>query len=239
MNIQEKISEWIAENVKSSGAKGAVLGLSGGLDSSATALLCKKALGERVLGLIMPCHSNPQDIEHAKLLADKFKIETETIDLTETYDNLVKNLPPGNKISLANLKPRLRMLTLYYFANLKGFLVTGTGNKTELSLGYSTKNGDGASDILPLGGLYKTQIKELSRELSIPQEILDKPPSAGLWPNQTDEKELGMPYQELDRILQALEEKKTEGLDHDKLQRVKEMIRKSKHKREVPPICRL
>ncbi len=237
--IPEKISEWIAERVKSAGAKGAVLGLSGGLDSSVTAVLCKKALDENVLGLLMPCHSDPKDLEHAKLITEKFNIKTETIDLSEAYDTIARSLPEGDQISRANIKPRLRMLTLYYFANLKKYLVVGTGNKTELLIGYLTKHADSAADILPLGDLFKTQVIELARELGIPDEIINKSPSAGLWKGQYDEKELGITYGELDRILEALENNKTQGLDPDKLKQVKDMIKKSKHKREVPPVCRL
>ncbi len=221
----EKISEWIAEKVKSAGAKGVVLGLSGGLDSSVTAVLCKKALGSNVLALLMPCHSNPKDLEHATLLAKKFGIETETIDLTEIYDKILQSLPKGDKIPLANIKPRLRMLTLYYFANLKKYLVVGTGNKTELLTGYLTKHADSAADILPLGDLFKTQVIELARELGIPDEITGKPPSAGLWKGQHDEKELGITYGELDRILEALENNKTQGLDPDRIKQVRDMIK--------------
>lgn len=238
-NCPERISGWIAKMVKSSGAKGIVLGMSGGLDSSVAAVLCRMALGRNVLGLIMPCHSNQGDSIHALLLAKKFRIKTETIDLTETYGTLLKTLPEGNRVPLANIKPRLRMLTLYYFANLKRYLVVGTGNKSEILLGYATKHGDSASDMLPLGGLYKTQVRELARELGIPGEIMDKSPSAGLWPGQTDEGEMGIPYEELDRILMALENGNVKGLDPDKLQRVRAMIGKSRHKREVPAVCSL
>ena len=238
-NISERISGWIAERAKSAGARGVVLGLSGGLDYSVTAILCEKTLGEEVLALFMPCHSDHQDLEHAKMLAEKFGIRTETIDLTETYNTITRSLPKGDRIAKANIKPRLRMLTLYYFANLHKYLVVGTGNKTEILTGYSTKYGDSAADLLPLGGLYKTQVTDLAIKLGIPREIIDKEPSAGLWPNQTDEKEMGIAYEELDRILEAIEKNNTKDLDQDKLQRVKDMINKSEHKREAPPICKV
>lgn len=238
-NCLERIQEWIKEKVDEAKLEGIVLGLSGGLDSSVAAVLCKKALRDRVLALLMPCHSDPQDLEHAKLVAGKFGIRTETIDLTESYETVLKSLPEGDKLARANLKPRLRMLTLYYFANLNRYLVAGTGNKTELSLGYFTKHGDGAMDILPLGGLFKTQVIELAGKLEIPSEIKNKPPSAGLWLGQRDEAELGMPYEELDRILKALEKGETRGLNPARLERVRELVKKSQHKRGVPPVCRL
>lgn len=235
----EKISKWIAERVKEAGAKGVVLGMSGGIDSSVVAVLCRRALGKNALALLMPCHSEPEDMEHAKLVAKRFGIETKIIDLTETYDSIVKKLPGGDKISLANIKPRLRMLTLYYFANLHNYLVAGTSNKTEILTGYVSKYGDSAVDMEPIGDLYKNQVIELARQLDIQDEIISKTPSAGLWKGQTDEGELGIPYKDLDRILDALENNSTGGLDPGKVRKVKDMIRKSRHKREVPPICRL
>lgn len=246
-NCPERISGWIKNKVDEADAKGVVLGLSGGLDSSVTAVLCKKALGENVLGLIVPCHSDPQDLRHAKLVADKFKIKTQTIDLTETYDTIVKNLPSGNKTSLANIKPRLRMLTLYYFANLRKYLVVGTGNKSELKVGYFTRYGDGGVDLLPIGDLYKTQIIKLACKLGIPKEIIEKSPSAGLWLHQRDEDELGVKYHELDTILHYLLELGTEpkdvvnksGLSYKKVKRVLSLMRKNRFKLKMPEVCRL
>ncbi|RLJ05781.1 MAG: NAD(+) synthetase [Candidatus Aenigmatarchaeota archaeon] len=233
MNTEE-IANWIKNKVEEANAKGAVIGMSGGVDSSLAAVLCKKALGDNLLGILMPCHSNPSDLEHAKIVAEKFGIPTQTVDLTEIYDKLLKTLPDGNQIAKANLKPRLRMLALYYFANKLGYLVAGTGNKTEIMVGYFTKYGDGGVDIEPIGGLYKTQVRELAKELGIPEEIITKPPSAGLWEGQTDEGEMGITYEELDKILQALEKGDTEGLDPEKVEKVKQMIQKSEHKRKPP-----
>ncbi len=233
MNTEE-IANWIKNKVEEANAKGAVIGMSGGVDSSLAAVLCKKALGDNLLGILMPCHSNPSDLEHAKIVAEKFGIPTQTVDLTEIYDKLLKTLPDGNQIAKANLKPRLRMLVLYYFANKLGYIVAGTGNKTEIMVGYFTKYGDGGVDIEPIGGLYKTQVRELAKELGIPEEIITKPPSAGLWEGQTDEGEMGITYEELDKILQALEKGDTEGLDPEKVEKVKQMIRKSEHKRKPP-----
>jgi NAD+ synthase len=178
--------------VEGAGAEGVVLGMSGGVDSSVVAVLAKKGLGDGVLGLILPCHSDPTDVEHAQRVATKFDIKTEYVDLTPIFGCLLKTLPPGGRLAVGNLKPRLRMATLYYYANSRNYLVMGTGNKCELACGYFTKYGDGGVDILPLGDLLKTQVRKLACELGIPEEIITKPPSAGLWEGQTDEGEMGI-----------------------------------------------
>jgi len=235
--MQDKIINWIREEVKKAKAKGLVLGLSGGIDSSVTAILAKKAVGENLLSLILPCKSSKEDSEDAKFIAKKFKLKTKIIDLSKVYDMLGEILPKGNRITYANLKPRLRMLILYYFANKLNYLVCGTGNKAEIKVGYFTKMGDGAADILPLGDLLKTQVRVLAKELGIPQHIIAKPPSAGLWPGQTDEKEMEISYEDLDDILERIENKKRQILSQEKVNKVKEMIKRSEHKREEPKIC--
>ena len=174
-------------------AKGIVMGLSGGVDSCVVAALAKKAVGRnRLLALILPCGSHVSDLADATAMARKFKIKTETIDLTGVYSNLLKILPSAKGLAKNNLKPRLRMLVLYYFANKLNYLVCGTGNKSELMVGYFTKHGDGGVDILPIGGLLKKQVRALAEELGIPGNIINKPPSAGLWHGQTDEGEMGI-----------------------------------------------
>jgi len=239
MKTAERISRWIKERVEEAGAEGVVVGMSGGVDSSVVAVLAKKGLGDRVLGLIMPCHSDPTSAKHARQVAAKFGIETEYVDLTPVFDRLLEALPPGDKLARGNLKPRLRMATLYYFANSRNYLVVGTGNKSEIKVGYMTKYGDGGVDLLPLGGLFKTQVRELARELGIPEEIITKPPSAGLWEGQTDEGEMGISYEELDKILAAIESGDTGGCDQETLARVRAMMAASRHKREPIPICEL
>lgn len=235
-NLENKIVSWIRVQLKDAGAKGIVLGLSGGVDSSVAAVLSKKAVGNKTLALILPCKSNVEDLRDAQLIAKKFKIRTELIDLSDTYNNLIKILPKADRITQANLKARLRMLTLYYFANKLNYLVCGTGNKSELMLGYFSKYGDGGVDILPLGGLLKTQVRELAKGLGIPEHIITKLPTAGLWPGQTDEAELGITYPELDDILIRLEKKNKQKLANFKVQMVKEKIKKSYHKRQMPRI---
>lgn len=239
MDLAHYISQWIKEKVEEAGAEGVVLGLSGGVDSAVTAALAKKALGDKVLGLIMPCHSDPTDLEHARLVADKFALETECVDLSPVFDCLVASLPRGSPMAVANLKPRLRMATLYYFANSRNYLVAGTGNKSEITIGYSTKYGDGGVDILPLGDLLKSQVRELARQLGVPAEIIAKPPSAGLWAGQTDEGEIGLTYEELDRTILAIEKGDPKGCDEATLERVKAMMAASAHKRQPIPICKI
>ncbi|MCM8796241.1 MAG: NAD(+) synthase, partial [Candidatus Omnitrophica bacterium] len=207
-------------------------------DSSVVASLCKEAVGrDRFLALILPCHSEENDLKDAKLVAKTLRVNTRTIDLSGLYDNLIKILPKARKIVLGNLKSRLRMLILYYFANKLNYLVCGTANKSERMVGYFTKYGDGAADILPLADLLKKQVRELAKELGIPQRIIDKSPTAGLWPHQTDEGEMGIIYPELDNILECREKKRKQVLPTDKVNKVEEMIRRSEHKRQGPKIC--
>jgi len=231
--IKNRAISWIKKQLVNCGKKGIVLGLSGGLDSSVTAALCKLALGkERVLALILPCESQKKDIEDAKFLAKKFDIKTKLIDLSKIYRQLIEILPKADRLTSANLKARLRMVILYYFANKFNYLVCGTSNKSELMTGYFTKFGDGASDILPLGNLLKTEVRELAKELNIPDFIIKKAPTAGFWPGQTDEKELGISYEELDKILKSLNKRERINIEKEKIEHVKKMIKRSEHKRK-------
>lgn len=245
------LRDWIRERVTESGARGVVVGLSGGLDSAIAAVLCKNAFPDTTLCLILPCDSRKEDVAHAKLLADKFRIETKELDLSTIFTVLrelveertekkdTKGSSESN-IANANLKPRLRMLCLYYFANKHNYLVVGTGNKSELAIGYFTKYGDGAVDILPLGDMLKTEERALAESLGIPHEIIEKTPSAGLWDGQTDEGEIGMSYAELDSAIEALERGDLDGsqssCDPELLHRVKRMMDASRHKREAIPV---
>lgn len=234
--LATQIAQWMAERVKAAGASGIVVGLSGGVDSAVVAVLAQRAVGENVLGVLMPCHSQPVDGEYARLLADAFHIETITVDLGPAYDALIAALPPGSELAQANLKPRLRMATLYFLSNARNYLVAGTGNKSELMVGYFTKWGDGGCDLLPLGGLYKTHVWDLACELGIPDEIISRPPTAGLWPGQTDEGEMGITYAELDATLAAIERGDTSSCDPATLSKVQAMVERSAHKRALPPI---
>jgi NAD+ synthase len=205
--LSSKLVEWLREQVKKAGLQGVINGLSGGVDSSVVSVLCHKAFPKSSLVLILPCHSQPLDIEHALLVVEKFGLRARKVVLDSVFDQLlesigeVKGSTETEYLAKANLKPRLRMATLYYFANKLNYLVVGTGNRSELTVGYFTKYGDGAVDVLPLGNLVKTQVRELARYLGIPQVIINKPPSAGLWAGQTDEAEIGVTYSQLDQYI--------------------------------------
>ncbi len=208
---RRKIVNFIRNQVKATKTDGVVIGLSGGLDSSLATVLCVEALGTgAVLTVSIPeiGSTDPQDIADARKFAQKLGVEFRITDITTVVKFMRKSLGDFNTdtpLPTANLKPRIRMTVLYYYANLMNRLVVGTGNKSELRAGYFTKYGDGACDIAPLSGLYKTQVFKLAEFLNIPRYITQKPPSAGLWRGQTDENELGLSYEKLDRIYAGLD----------------------------------
>jgi NAD+ synthase len=241
MTLPERIALWLCEQLQDAGADGFVCGLSGGVDSAAAAALAVRAVGaDNVLAALMPCHSVPEDARLGQLVADTFGIRTVTVDVTGAYDALAAALPPSeHPLAAANVKPRLRMITLYYLSQANNYLVLGSGNKTELAVGYFTKYGDGGVDLLPLGDLSKTEVWDLARELGVPQEVIERAPSAGLWPGQTDEGEMGITYRELDRVLGAIEIGDTASIESATLKKVQEMIARSEHKRAMPPVFRV
>ena len=236
MEIIDAISKWIKDQVEQAGAEGVAVGLSGGIDSAVVAALAKRSLRDEVLGLLLPCHSQKEDEEDANIVASHLQLETCTIDLTSTYDSLIAILPSADKNITANIKPRLRMICLYYFASSKNYLVAGTGNKSEISVGYFTKYGDGGTDILPLGDLLKSQVIEIAKKLSLPEAIINKPPSAGLWPGQTDEGELKITYEKLDQAILDITSNHAKATPPDISSRVEELIKSSEHKRVPIPI---
>lgn len=238
MTLPDRIAHWLEDHLSVAGADGFVFGLSGGVDSATAAALAVRAIGaESVLAAILPCHSEPTDARLAQEVADAFAIPTITVILDNAFDTLTKNLPSTeHRLASANIKPRLRMTALYYLAQTHNHLVLGSGNRTELMVGYFTKYGDGGVDLLPLGGLYKTEVWELARELGVPHKVIERAPSAGLWPGQTDEEELGITYRELDRVLTAIACADTSDIAPATLERVEHMIANSAHKRAMPPI---
>ncbi len=235
--LVEKMISWIRDKVLAAGREGIVVGMSGGLDSSVLAVLCQRAFPQNMLGVLIPCHSSQEDEEHAQIVASKFSIPTKIVVLDTVFDTLLKAVvsdrvePTASRLAKANLKVRLRMLTLYYSANQLKYMVVGASNRSELSIGYFTKHGDGGVDILPLGNLVKGQVRELASFLCIPQQIIDKPPSAGLWQGQTDEDELGFSYEELDRYLVTGE------ASNELREKIESMIAASNHKRLPPPVA--
>ena len=234
--LAEKLIFWVREQVTGAGARGLVVGMSGGVDSSVAAVLAKLAFSDNALGLLLPCYSGQTDTEHAYMVANKFQIPTRLISLDSVLDALLRLLPNGDfdpatkKMAVANLKPRLRMATLYYFANWLHYLVVGGSNKCELGVGYFSKYGDAGVDLLPLGNLVKSQVRELAHYLGIPREIIDKPPSAGLWEGQTDEQEMGLTYEQLDRYFATGE------ASEEIRKRIEERIALNAHKRVTPPV---
>ena len=234
-DLAGNLVDWIREQVTAAGCRGTVFGLSGGLDSAVAGVLCKRAFPDDCLGVIMPCHSSSEDIDHADLVARTFAIPTVSASLEKAFASLVEQVsqtdydPGTRKLAEANLKPRLRMAALYYYSNRLRYLVVGTSNRSEIAVGYSTKYGDGGVDILPLGNLLKREVRELARHLGIPSAIIHKPPSAGLWEGQTDESEMGITYEELDSYL-------SDGPASPEVQdRVEALRRASVHKRMLPP----
>jgi NAD+ synthase len=235
-SMAKRLSEWIKDKVLAAGCKGAVLGISGGIDSSVAAALCIRVFPKNTLGLLMPCHSSEKDKEHAETLAKQFAITTKLIVLDDIYDEYLKILPDFKpdksltQLAQANLKARLRMITLYYTANQLKYLVIGSGNRSEMTVGYFTKHGDSGVDLLPLGNLVKKEVRELARFLKIPREIIEKAPSAGLWAGQTDEGEMGFTYEALDEYI--LTGKAPEELK----KRIEGMRAASTHKCTTPPV---
>jgi NAD+ synthase len=242
----ERIAKWLSARVQEAGARGFVFGLSGGIDSAVVARLCQMAAPQRVLGVLLPCYSHSQDEEDARLVASTFSIPIVRVDLDSTFDALtgslrsaVKGLPTHvgvadikQQMPDANVKPRLRMTALYFIANSLNYLVAGTGNRSELALGYFTKYGDGGVDLLPIGGLVKSEVRALGRELGIPDKVIDKPPTAGLWVGQTDEAEMGFTYDTLEAYLQ----KGSSAVDAAIAERIDRLRRVSEHKRTLPPV---
>lgn len=236
------ITAFVARHVEAAGAKGVVLGASGGLDSAVVAALAVRALGKsRVLCVTMPAPgSDPKDEAHAKLSCASLGLKPVQRPIGGILAGFGELLGPVEARTLGNAKARARMMVLYAEAQERGFLVCGTGNKSELLTGYFTKHGDGGVDLQPIGDLYKTQVRALAKHLGVPKPIRDKPPSAGLHPGQTDEQDMGVTYAELDAILRGMElnhpteviVRKT-GLSADLVARVDRMVRATEHKRRL------
>ena len=245
----DSIVEWLRRRLSLSGARGFVFGLSGGIDSALVAWLCQQAAPGNCVGVLMPCHSDPRDETDARLVAEHFQLPTLRIDLAPTFDHFtatlqqtLASLPPDllgagptddikARVPMANVKPRLRMTTLYFVANTLNYMVVGTGNRSELSIGYFTKYGDGGVDLLPIGGLLKSEVREAARALGVPEPVIEKAPSAGLWLGQTDESEMGFTYAELENYLTKGPETVSPAL----AMRIERLMRGSEHKRTLAP----
>ena len=248
LDIANCIIEFIRLEVSRAQSHGVVLGLSGGVDSSVAVSLATKALGnQRVIGLILPDKkvSEQKDIRDAVDIAKLLDIKYQIIDITEIKQKYI-DLLPVEKIPLGNLTARIRMTLLYYYANLYNKLVLGTSDKSEMMIGYFTKFGDGASDLLPLADVYKTQVRKLGTYLNVPQTILLKKSTPSLWRNQTAENEIGMEYEKIDNILKYIEENNSsisnkdlvkKGLNKKDVEFIQNLVLKNIHKKKLPKIC--
>jgi len=246
--VERVLCQFIREELGKAGFQKGLVGLSGGIDSAVCAALAAKALGPRnVLALILPYgKSFSQDIRDAQALARRLKIRRREIDISPMVDAYFRMMPTANRTQRGNKMARERMSILYDFSAREKGLVLGTSNKTELLIGYGTLYGDVACAINPIGDLYKTQIRQMARHLRLPENILKKKPTAGLWPGQTDEGEIGLSYKELDEILYRLvdlrlskAEVKAQGFDRKKVERVVQRIKSSEFKRRMPPIAKI
>jgi len=242
------LTGFIRSEVTRVGYSRAVINLSGGLDSALACVLAVEALGrENVIALRLPYRtSSPDSLTHAQMVIDKFNISSETIDITGMVDPLIERDPGISNVRKGNIMARARMIVLYDQSEVFKALPIGTSNKTEILLGYSTLWGDMASAINPIGDLYKTQARQLARDLGVPAPIIDKPPSADLWDGQTDEGELGFTYEQVDQLLYLLVDQRyspreciEEGFDEAFVDTVINRIRRNQFKRMMPPIAKL
>lgn len=246
---EEVVERFLSEKLRKIGANGFVLGVSGGVDSAVVLRLCARAVGkDKVLAILMPeKESSKQDLEDGKMVCADEGVKYKIVDITSAVAAFKKAV--GGKVdkkSLANIKARCRMIVLYHFANTEGRLVVGTSNKSEVLMGYFTKFGDGGADLEPIGDLYKTEVRELAKQLGIAPKIIRKTATAGLWKGQTDEGEMGITYEHLDAILLGIEL----GLDAKEIAqraetpsrevaRISKNVRMSSHKRKFQPAAKI
>ncbi len=238
----ESLVSFIRNTVEAIGCKGVVVGLSGGIDSATVTKLCADAIGpERVLNVFMPSRVTPaEDYKTTADLCSMWGTEYKVVDIQPAVDALAAVLLSGRETPLerGNISARCRMIVLYNLAKKRDYVVMGTSNQSEIMMGYFTKFGDGACDVTPLANLYKTEVRQLAGIIGVPDEIIAKPPSAGLWEGQTDESEMGIRYEDLDGILFDLERDCSDaqiaedtGLPMAEISRIRAQVRSMEHKR--------
>jgi len=240
-----RIATFIRKTVDEAEASGVVLGLSGGIDSAVVGALCVNALGrDRVLALLMPSDHTPrQDLEDARKLAGAWGISKEEVPISRIVDVITESSRKGTRMAKANVQARVRMVLLYYRANSLGYLVAGTGDKSEELLGYFSKWGDGGVDFLPIAHLYKTQVRALGAHLRLPKDVVEKPASPQLWPGQKATDEIPTDYDRLDVVLHYLYDLKAGPAEaaakaqvpFGVVRRVLDMHDRTEHKRRLPP----
>lgn len=242
------LTGFIHSEITRVGFSRAVIGLSGGLDSTLSCYLAAEALGpQNVLAVRMPYRTSaPESMEHAGLVIDALGVRSLDVDITPMVEPLFERFPDANSTRRGNIMARQRMIILYDQSEAFNALVVGTGNKTEILLGYTTLYGDSASALNPLGDLYKTQVRQLARAMGVPEAIIGKPPSADLWVGQTDEGELGFTYEEVDKLLYLMidhryspEDLEEAGFHPDFVRQVAQRVRRNHFKRVLPPIAKL
>lgn len=248
-SAKTSLTRFLVDSLKGSGLDGYVIGLSGGIDSALSATLAVEAVGhERLLGILMPYRTSSKDsIEDARTVADFLKIETKMIEISPMIDAYYDRIDNSTRLRAGNKMARERMSILFDHAHRMNRLVLGTGNRTEISLGYTTLFGDSACSVNPLGQLYKTEVRALAQYLGLPDRVITKPPSADLWAGQTDEDEIGVTYEQLDHLLgqlidQGVRDRQSltsTGLTDKELDRVLELINQNAFKRQLPPVATL
>ena len=246
--VEKVLTAFIKEELNKFNYKKGILGLSGGLDSTVCAFLAVKALkSTNIIALILPYgKSFSEDVKDAQETSQRLGLKSKTIDISPMVDVYISRFPTKNRIEMGNKMARERMSILYDHSSREKALILGTSNKTELLLGYGTIHGDMACAINPLGDLYKTQIRQLARHLGVPDKIMKKSPSAGLWEGQTDEKELGLNYDDIDQILFLLVDKRmskkdiiASGFKIEAVDKIIRLIKNSEFKRKLPPIPKI
>lgn len=246
--VRNLLTRFIHSEITRVGLSRAVLNLSGGIDSAIVAYLAAEALGpQNVLAIRLPYKTSSQDsLDHAQQVIDDLGLPSLTISITEMADALIDREPEMSNVRKGNIMARCRMIVAYDQSEAFKGLVIGTGNKTEILLGYSTLFGDSACALNPIGDLYKTQVRQLSRAVGVPTAIIDKPPSADLWIGQTDEDELGFTYEEVDRLLYLLVDQRCNlgecveaGFEESFVRNVMRRIQRNQFKRVMPPIAKI
>jgi len=241
----KELTDKIRDSIERTECKGVVIGLSGGIDSAVVAKLCVNAIGaENVMGVFMPSSVTPvDDYRVTTEICSDWKMDLRILDVQPAVDSLSAILASSidTPLDRGNITARCRMIVLYNLAKKYSRVVMGTSNESEMMIGYFTKFGDGAFDISPLSGLFKTHVRQIAKIIGVPDEIIQRPPSAGLWEGQTDEEDMGISYEELDPILYSMSQGRSDkeisdltGSSIGKVKRIRKLVRDSEHKRTQP-----